>query len=65
MIECLRTKQMAPAIRIKEELTVVSRVDVSDSLMLPNNPRLNMSSSAPKIIPLIPASESNRFVASE
>lgn len=56
---------MAPAIRIKTELTVVSRVEVSGSLMLPNNPRLNMSSSAPKIIPLIPASESIRFVASE
>lgn len=56
---------MAPATMIKMELTVVSRVEVSGSLMLPNNPRLNMSSSAPKIIPLIPASESIRFVACE
>jgi hypothetical protein len=56
---------MVPAIRIKMELTVVSRVELSGSLILPNKPRLNMSSSAPKIIPLIPASESIRFVACE
>jgi hypothetical protein len=52
-----------PAIRTKTALISVSKVDVETGLKLPTNPRLKISSSAPKISPLIPASDNARLVA--
>jgi hypothetical protein len=63
---CRRTKQMLPAMSIRMALMTVSGVVViDDSLRLPTTPRLKISSSAPKIIPLTPASDSMRLVANE
>ncbi len=57
---------MLPAMSIRIALTVVSRVVVlDDSLKLPTSPKLKISRSAPKIIPLTPASDNMRLVASE
>ncbi len=57
---------MLPAMRIKNALIVLRRVAVLDaSLKLPTNPRLKISKSAPKTIPLTPASDNIRLVASE
>lgn len=64
-IVCLRPKQIAPAISIRTALIAVSEVDVLDSLRLPTSPRLKIRRSAPKIIPLIPASDNARLRASE
>jgi len=54
-----------PAISIRIALSVVSRPSVPDTLRLPAKPRLKISSRAPKINPLTPASESIRLLASE
>lgn len=62
---CLRAKQMMPAMSIRTALKVVSMVVVFDPLKLPIIPKLKISSSAPKISPLMPASDSMRLVASE
>lgn len=62
---CLRPKQIAPAMSIRTALTAVREVDVLDSLRLPTNPRLKIRSSAPKVIPLMPASDNARLRASE
>lgn len=64
-VVCLRAKQTVPAMSIRMALIEVSRVEVLDSLKLPTNPRLKISSSAPKTKPLIPASDSMRLVVSE
>ena len=61
---CLSIKQIPPPMRTRAALTSIRDVVVADGLKLPTNPKLKISSSAPKIIPLIPASESKRFVAS-
>ena len=78
---CLSAKQIMPAISIMNALTIVKKVPVDPDnvpaaavldpkvpvplVMAVKPPRLKMSSKAPKIRPLIPASESIRFVASE
>jgi hypothetical protein len=54
-----------PAISIRIALSVVSRPSVPDTFTLPAKPRLKISSRAPKINPLTPASESIRLLASE
>jgi len=62
---CLSAKHTAPAMSIRTALNAVSRMDVVDSVNPPTIPKLKISSSAPKIIPLIPASDNSRFVVSE
>ena len=54
-----------PAISIRIALSAVSRPSVPDTLTFPAKPRLKISSKAPKIKPLTPASESIRLLASE
>ena len=65
---CLSAKQIIPAISIRIELITVSVVPdpLAPTLtaVAPAMPKLKISNSAPKIIPLIPASDSNRLVAS-
>lgn len=56
---------MMPATSIRTALRVLSTVVVLDPRKLPIKPKLKISSSAPKINPLIPASDSMRLVASE
>lgn len=53
---CRRPKQM-PAIRTNTALSAVSEVVVLDALKLPTTPRMKISSSPPKIIPLVPVSD--------
>lgn len=61
--ESRSTKHMIPATRIRIALTVVSRDDVPSSPRPLNNPRLRISNSTPKIVPLIPASDSFLLVS--
>ena len=70
MFVCLSAKQTTPAMMINTALrevrsVVVFELDKLDTLAFPNTPRLNMSNSAPNMIPLIPASESIRFAVNE
>lgn len=62
---CRNAKQIIPPTRMRTALTAVRRVDVLDSLKLPINPMLKNSRRAPKMIPLIPASDSNRLIVRE
>jgi len=62
---CLRAKQITPATSIRTALRVLSMVVVPDPRRLPISPKLKISSSAPKISPLIPASDSMRLAVSE
>jgi len=59
---CLRMKQITPPTRTRNALTSARKVVVVAGLKVPTNPKLNTRSSAPNIIPLMPASESKRFV---
>ena len=62
---CRSAKQIIPPTRIKIALTAVSIIVVLESLKLPTKPRLKISNNAPKITPLVPASDSNRLVVRE
>lgn len=53
-------KQITPPARIRMAPTLVRTVVVLASVKLPTKPKLKISNKAPKIIPLIPASESSR-----
>jgi len=57
-------KHMMPPMRTRTALNSARLVDVAGALKLPITPRLRISSSAPNINPLIPASDNIRFVAS-
>jgi hypothetical protein len=46
-------------------LAAVGKINVLGPPRLSNNPRLRISSSTPKITPLIPASDSMRLAVSE
>lgn len=55
---CRSAKQITPPAIIRIALRLVSTV--LESLKLPTKPRLKISNNAPKIVPLMPASESSR-----
>ena len=62
MFVCRSVKQTIPAMIIRIALNEVRRAVEfdTDTLALLTTPRLKMSNSAPKMSPLIPASESIR-----
>jgi len=56
-------KQVMPPMRTRTALACASNVVEVTALKFTTNPKLKISNSAPKIIPLIPASDNIRFVA--
>lgn len=62
---CLSEKQIIPPMSMRPELKAVSGVDLLGGMKFPIKPRLKINSSAPKIMPLIPASDNSRFVVRE
>jgi len=62
---CLSAKHTPPAMSIRTALKAVSKVDVPAVVKPPTISRLKINRSAPKIMPLIPASDNNRFVVNE
>ena len=62
---CRSAKQIIPPIRMRMALAVVRSENVPGPLKLPIRPMLKNSSRAPKITPLIPASDNRRLVVNE